>query len=175
MTTLTANMKERIDDSTLEHVREQISGTETKPQMPESTAPRPDSKVMQALEMVAKRLGYKQLFTFARRRGRVAEACGELPKRMHVVAKQTQLILELVDDFRSGVYRRVPWHSVAIGLGAILYAASPADVLPDALLGVGALDDIAVVAIAARMLRKDLMTYCEFKGYPVEQYFMPSA
>jgi uncharacterized membrane protein YkvA (DUF1232 family) len=35
----------------------------------------------------------------------------------------------------------------------------------------GMLDDIAVCAIAARLLRKDLEAYCEFKGYAPDEHF----
>jgi uncharacterized membrane protein YkvA (DUF1232 family) len=135
-------------------------------------APLPKGRFARFLEnTVAKRLGHRQLVRLALHRGQVKVALRELPQRMHQTAKQTQLMMELVDDFRSGAYRKIPWHSLAIGGAALLYAASPADVLPDALLGIGALDDIAVAAIAARVLRKDLKAYCEFKGYAVGEYF----
>ncbi len=134
--------------------------------------PLPKGRLARVLEnTVAKRLGHRNLIKLALHRGDVKVALRELPQRMHQTAKQTQLIMELVDDFRSGAYRQIPWHSLAIGGAALLYAASPADVLPDALLGIGALDDIVVAAIAARVLRKDLKAYCEFKGYAVGEYF----
>jgi uncharacterized membrane protein YkvA (DUF1232 family) len=135
-------------------------------------APLPKGRFARLLETtVAKRLGHRHLVRLAAHRGEVSAALRELPQRMHLAARQTQLMMELVDDFRSGAYRRIPWHSLAIGTAAILYAASPADVVPDMLLGIGALDDIAVAAIAARVLRKDLKAYCEFKGYAVADYF----
>jgi len=87
------------------------------------------------------------------------------------VANQTKLMMELIDDYRAGTYRRIPWHSLAVGAAAILYVANPADVLPEVLLGIGLLDDIAVVAIASRVLRRDLKAYCEFKGYEISEYF----
>jgi uncharacterized membrane protein YkvA (DUF1232 family) len=46
--------------------------------------------------------------------------------------------------------------------------------LPDMLVGLGALDDIAIAALAVRAVRADLIKYCEFKGYDLQQYF-PSA
>jgi len=135
-------------------------------------APLPSGRLSRFLETtVAKRLGHRHLVRLAAHRGQVSAALRELPERMHLTAKQTQLMMELIDDFRTGAYRRVPWHSLAIGTAAILYAASPADVVPDMLVGIGALDNIAVAAIAARVLRKDLKAYCEFKGYAVDYYF----
>lgn len=169
--TLTANLEERIDDNTLRRVQEQVAAHDAE-HLPESTAPLPKARLSRFLEeRVAKRLGRRHLIKLASERGRVMEAWHELPERMHRVANQTKLMMELIDDYRSGTYRKLPWHSLAVGAAAILYVANPADVLPEALLGIGMLDDIAVAALAARVLRKDLKEYCSFKGYPTTDYF----
>jgi hypothetical protein len=34
---------------------------------------------------------------------------------------------------------------------------------------------VALIALAVRMLRRDLVKYCRFKGYPEEQYFGASS
>jgi len=104
-------------------------------------------------------------------RGNIAETLHDVPEQMHKVARQTQLVIEFVDDFRSGRYRDMPWWAVAVAATALLYAVNPADAIPNALPIVGMLDDLAVVAVATRLLKKELRRYCEFKGYPVEQYF----
>lgn len=168
--TLTATLGERIDDITIERVREDIEHSGAG--MPESTAPEPTAWLSRLLESsVAKRLGHRHLLKLAANRGRVTAAWRELPDRMHLAGKQTKLMLEVVDDFRTGTYRKLAWHSVAIAAAAILYAANPADVIPDWIVGIGLLDDIAIAALAARMLRKDLIAYCTFKGYAVADYF----
>ncbi|HET8933772.1 MAG TPA: DUF1232 domain-containing protein [Polyangiales bacterium] len=169
--TLTANLEERIDDSVRQRVQHQVAEFEAD-HLPESTAPLPKQRFSRFLEeKVAKRLGHRHLVKLVTQRGHVMEAWRELPDRMHRVANQTKLMMELIDDYRSGAYRHIPWHSLAVGAAAILYVANPADVLPEALLGIGMLDDIAVAALAARVLRNDLKAYCAFKGYPVTDYF----
>jgi uncharacterized membrane protein YkvA (DUF1232 family) len=90
---------------------------------------------------------------------------------MQHAAKQTALVLDLLDDFRSGTYRQVPWHSIAIASAGVLYAVSPADVVPDFIPFLGALDDVAVAAIATRLIKKDLVRYCHYKGYSEAEYF----
>ncbi|MEY4575739.1 MAG: hypothetical protein RL701_442 [Pseudomonadota bacterium] len=173
MTTLTASLEERIDTTTLQHVREEILDAHSgHGQLPESTAAAPEGRLARFFEdVVAKRFGHRHLAHLAAHRGRVATAWRDVPERMHMVANQTKLMLELVDDFRSGTYRQIPWRSLAISAAAILYAANPADVIPDFFPGLGMLDDVAVAALAARVIRKDLQSYCKFKGYPVEEYF----
>jgi uncharacterized membrane protein YkvA (DUF1232 family) len=169
--TLTANLEERIDETTRQRVIENVAVGNAN-NVPESTAPLP----MKALprffeEKIAKRISHRHLVKLAMQRGRVTAAWRELPDRMHLVANQTKLMMELIDDYRAGTYRKLPWHSLAVGAAAILYVANPADVLPEALVGIGMLDDIAVVALAARVLHRDLKSYCEFKGYDVSEYF----
>lgn len=162
---LTANLEERLDDAARTRVRQNVAANQT-------NIAEPQGRLAGFLDgIVAKRFGQNLLVKLAVDRGQVASTFQDLPDRMHLVANQTKLMLELVDDFRSGKYRQIPWRSLAVGAAAILYVASPADVIPDVLAGMGVLDDIAVVAIAARVLRNDLIAYCKFKGYAVEAYF----
>ena len=99
-------------------------------------------------------------------RGSIAETLSDIPEQMHRVARQTALVIEFVDDFRAGRYRAMPWWAVAVAVTAMAYTVSPVDVIPNAIPFVGVLDDLAVVAVATRVLRKQLVKYCEFKGYP---------
>jgi uncharacterized membrane protein YkvA (DUF1232 family) len=168
--TLTATLGERIDDTTISRVREDIEHAGGG--MPESTAPAPQAWFSRLLETrVAKGFGHRHLLKLAENRGQVTAAWRELPDRMHLAGNQTKLMLELVDDFRGGTYRKIPWRSLAIAAAAMLYVANPADVVPDVIAWLGVIDDIAVTALAARVLREDLMAYCKFKGYAVEDYF----
>jgi uncharacterized membrane protein YkvA (DUF1232 family) len=122
------------------------------------------------VERISKKLGSEYLLHLALK-GSVAHALGFVPKRMSLVANQTRLVLELIDDFKGGAYRAIPWHSIAVIAGAVLYTVSPADVVPDTLPMLGALDDLAVLALATRLVQKDLRAYCRFKGYDQADYF----
>ncbi|HJQ97936.1 MAG TPA: DUF1232 domain-containing protein [Candidatus Polarisedimenticolaceae bacterium] len=53
-------------------------------------------------------------------------------------------------------YPNFPWRT-ALGLvGGFAYLVFPLDVLPDALLPIGLLDDAAVLAFVVRMIKKDV-------------------
>jgi uncharacterized membrane protein YkvA (DUF1232 family) len=104
-------------------------------------------------------------------RGNIAETLSDIPEQMHRVARQTALVIEFVDDFRAARYRGMPWWAVAVAVTAMAYTVNPVDVIPNAIPLVGVVDDLAVVAVATRVLRKQLVMYCEFKGYPVKDYF----
>lgn len=128
-------------------------------------------RVAQLFESLSKRVGVRQLMSLALNRKRVRSSLDAVPARMQLVTNQAGLVLELVEDFIEGRYRKIPWHSLVVASGALLYSVSPADVVPDVLPLVGALDDMAVLSLAMRWLRKDLKAYCEFKGYDPAHYF----
>ena len=122
------------------------------------------------VERVAEKLGVQYLELLGRR-GRVSQTLRRVPRRMRKVVNQTELVLELIDDFRDGTYREVPWHSVAIASAGLLYSVSPADVIPEFIPLLGSLDHLAIMAVATRAIEKELRAYCRFKGYVENDYF----
>ena len=126
------------------------------------------------LESVSESWGRERLRELFARKGQVSKTMQAVPSNMHRVANQTQLALELIDDFRAGTYRQISWFSVALLVGAVLYAVSPADVIPDALPLAGQLDDLALLGIVTRIVNRDLRAYCAFKGYDESEYFRVS-
>jgi uncharacterized membrane protein YkvA (DUF1232 family) len=118
------------------------------------------------------RLGKTFLARLQARR-RLGAPLERIPDNLHRTARQLALGLEMIEDFRQGRYRAIPWGSLAVLTGALLYTVSPADVLPDTILGLGALDDAIVLSLATRVVRRQLEAYCEFKGYRWEEYFAP--
>ena len=122
-------------------------------------------------ERVAKRLGTQYISKILDQREVVRKALNTVPERMQKLTNQARLMLELVDDFRAQRYCAVPWHSIAIAAGALLYAASPGDVVPDLVPGAGLLDDLIVFSVAMRLMRGDLKAYLRFKGYDAARYF----
>jgi uncharacterized membrane protein YkvA (DUF1232 family) len=120
-------------------------------------------------------IGQRYLHRLGTAHGTLRESMSGIPERLQRVAQQSRLVLELLDDVRSGTYRELSWYSVPVAAAALLYTVNPADVVPDALPFLGAVDDAALLALAVRLLRHDLRAYCRFKGYPEGQYFdLPS-
>lgn len=116
-------------------------------------------------------IGERALRRLAGVSGSLKEAMASVPVRMHRTAEQSRLVVELLDDVRSGRYRPARWYALPLAAAALLYAVSPADIVPDALPLAGALDDLVVIAVAVRLLRRELADYCQFKGYPESQFF----
>ncbi len=122
------------------------------------------------LERVSENLGRKYLELLGGE-GRMSETVRSVPKRMRKVANRTQLVVELIDDVRDGTYRDLSWRSIAIVSAGLLYSVSPADVIPEFVPFLGALDDMAVLALTTRWVKRDLLAYARFKGYTESTYF----
>ena len=167
-TTMTARLGERLDGDVKRDLSEAVAADA-------SDRHRARGRALSALEKLSSRWSTRTLAKLAAKRGNLAQGLAEVPERMHLVANQTQLVLELIDDVKSGAYRGIPWRHVAMLSAIVLYAVSPADLVPDFVPVLGSLDDVVLMALATRLARGQLRAYCRFKGYPVEQYFGPEA
>jgi uncharacterized membrane protein YkvA (DUF1232 family) len=74
-----------------------------------------------------------------------------------------QLLISAVRDYSRGAYRKVPYRTVAVIAAALLYVLNPFDLIPDAIPGVGLLDDATVVGFALAMVEQDLEDYKAWK------------
>lgn len=74
-----------------------------------------------------------------------------------------KILFSLVNDYRKGDYREIPWTSIAAIVGALLYVFSPIDLIPDFIPVFGLLDDAAVVALCLKAIDGDLQRYAEWK------------
>jgi uncharacterized membrane protein YkvA (DUF1232 family) len=74
-----------------------------------------------------------------------------------------KLLLSLIRDYWKGRYRDVSIKSIVIFVLAILYIFSPIDLVPDYILGLGQIDDAAILGLSLYFLEKDLTKYKEWK------------
>ena len=74
-----------------------------------------------------------------------------------------KLLLPLVKDYWKGAYRDVSAKSLIIFAAAILYIISPIDLIPDYIIGLGQIDDIAILSLSLYFLERDLLKYKEWK------------
>ncbi|MBS1514817.1 MAG: DUF1232 domain-containing protein [Bacteroidetes bacterium] len=84
---------------------------------------------------------------------------------------QLSLSYEMIKDYKSKRYTDIPWRTIALIIGAILYFVNPFDIVPDLLPVIGFTDDAVAFAAIFRSAQGDLLRYCEWKGYDPEKYF----
>ena len=74
-----------------------------------------------------------------------------------------KLLLSLLQDYRAGRYRNVPWRFIAAVVFALVYLIAPVDVIPDVLPLVGYVDDTAVFGLLLAGFKSDIGAYRRWK------------
>lgn len=78
-------------------------------------------------------------------------------------AKLGKLMLEMLNDYRNGHYKKVPWLTVGSIIFALLYVLNPLDLFPDFIPGLGLMDDLSVFSITLKFVALDLDAYLDWK------------
>ena len=65
-------------------------------------------------------------------------------------------LARLVTAWARGEYRAVPWRTIVMAIGALVYFLDPLDAIPDAIPGFGYVDDASVVALVAGAIKTDI-------------------
>lgn len=86
-------------------------------------------------------------------------------------AARARLFFGMLRDYVSGNYTRLPWRTVATLTATVMYLLTPIDIIPDFIPFLGLMDDAALLYLAMRLIKKDLIEYCEFKGLDPEYFF----
>ena len=67
-----------------------------------------------------------------------------------------QLLFQAFRAWIKGDYKQIPTGSIVMIIATILYFVSPVDLIPDFILGLGLIDDAAVIGFALKQVSKDL-------------------
>lgn len=75
-----------------------------------------------------------------------------------------RLLINLFKDWYNGVYREIPWYSIAAIILGLLYLISPVDLVPDIIPVLGQVDDVVIIRwILTHIAKQDLNKYRQFK------------
>lgn len=74
------------------------------------------------------------------------------------------LTLGLVKDYMTGAYRKIPYWAIAAVAFMFLYIANPMDLIPDFIIGIGQLDDVAVVSVCLVLVRQEIQAYRNWRA-----------
>jgi uncharacterized membrane protein YkvA (DUF1232 family) len=76
--------------------------------------------------------------------------------KLQEVWDHLHLLFDLVTAWRKGEYRKIPKGSILMIIATIIYFVSPIDFVPDFLVGLGILDDAAVIGFTLKQISSDL-------------------
>lgn len=77
---------------------------------------------------------------------------GGLSKAWH----EFSAFFRLLKAWSSGTYKDISWKSLTVIVGSLLYFIMPIDQIPDFLFFIGLTDDVAILLLAAKVVKEDL-------------------
>lgn len=75
-------------------------------------------------------------------------------------------LIRLARAWAKKEYRSIPWRSLIYAVAAIVYFVNPVDLIPDVLVGIGFIDDAAVIGAVVRALHNDLRDFEAWEALP---------
>jgi uncharacterized membrane protein YkvA (DUF1232 family) len=102
----------------------------------------------------------KDLTTKARQKAESAGSGGPLKD----VWESLLTLLRLIRAYAKGEYRQIPWHNLVLIVAAVLYFLTPVDVIPDFIVGMGYLDDAAVIAWVMNTVKSVLNEFLKWEA-----------
>lgn len=69
------------------------------------------------------------------------------------------IFFQMLRDWRNGDYPRSQVKTLFLLTAAILYIAMPLDIIPDVILGLGIIDDAAVLGLIWMLIKKEMSQY----------------
>jgi uncharacterized membrane protein YkvA (DUF1232 family) len=76
-----------------------------------------------------------------------------------------QLLFDLIGAWRRGDYRKIPTRSIVTIIASIIYFVSPIDLIPDFIIGLGIVDDAAVIGFVLKQITADLDRFRDWKEH----------
>lgn len=65
-------------------------------------------------------------------------------------------LIRMVRSWAVGDYQQIPWKTIVLIVGAVIYFLNPIDLIPDFIYGLGFVDDIAILQFVISSVREDL-------------------
>ena len=110
----------------------------------------------------AKNVKQEDLGTVAAKADQILETVSRV-EILKKFAAQAALLIRMISDYYNGVYKDVPWASIAMAVFALLYVLNPVDLIPDYLPVIGFVDDAAVMELAWLAIKHDVKDYAAGK------------
>lgn len=111
--------------------------------------------------------------TLAGKPGRMLHLVGQVMHRLYhmdrkqmsagALREQLHVLGRLTTSYARGRYRRVPLKTLLTVVAALLYFLNPLDLIPDAIVGVGFMDDLAVLTWVYRSAQQEIDRFVQWE------------
>ena len=87
----------------------------------------------------------------------------ENKKRVSGFIAQVGTFLRMLKAYINGEYRQIPWRSLLMIIGSLIYFMMPLDLIPDFIPVTGFADDIAIIFLVFNSINEDIKAFLEFE------------
>lgn len=88
--------------------------------------------------------------------GKAKKKAKEHKSVLSPISEDLDVLVRMVKAWAAGDYQRIPWKTLILTVGAVIYFLNPIDLIPDFIFALGFLDDIAIIRFVTNSLQKDL-------------------
>lgn len=87
----------------------------------------------------------------------------ENKKRVNGFLEKIRTFLRMLRAYISGEYRQIPWKSLLMIIGSLLYFLMPLDLIPDFIPVTGLADDISIIFLVFNSINEDIEAFLEYE------------
>jgi uncharacterized membrane protein YkvA (DUF1232 family) len=80
-------------------------------------------------------------------------------KQILHIRDELGLLISMLKTWVNGEYKEVPWTTLALCAGALIYFVNPLDAVPDLIPGAGFLDDATVIGFVLASIKQDIHNF----------------
>ncbi len=80
-------------------------------------------------------------------------------KKIKSIQNELSLLISMLKSWAKGDYNEVPWTTLALCTGALIYFVNPLDAVPDLVPGFGLLDDATVIGFVVASIKQDIQNF----------------
>ncbi len=98
--------------------------------------------------------------------GSVSEKMSDMDstkKRVSEFFDRVGTMLRMLKAYISGEYRQIPWKSLLMILGSLIYFMMPLDLIPDFIPFGGLVDDISIIFLVFSSINEDIHAFLEYE------------
>ena len=87
----------------------------------------------------------------------------ENKKRINGFFDRIKTLLRMLSAYIRGEYREIPWKSLLMIIGSLIYFLMPLDLIPDFIPVTGFADDISIIFLVFNSINEDIEAFLEFE------------
>ncbi len=84
-------------------------------------------------------------------------------KRVSDFFEKVRTMLRMLRAYISGEYREIPWKSLLMIVGSLIYFLMPLDLIPDFIPITGLADDISIIFLVFTSINEDIQAFLEYE------------